>query len=192
MNTHDHHWSQALVAIHACDEAQAWASLQPSYAEAWASCERGDWLLWLAGRSGDVTPQQLVLAAAAVARTVLDLVPEGEDRPRLAVEAAEAWARGPSEENRRAAGAAATAAAWAARAAEAAEAARAWSAARAAEAAWAAALAALAALAAEAAARAAARAARAAEAAARAAPEKVREQCDAIRAVVPRPEGWRR
>ncbi|MFH2202640.1 MAG: hypothetical protein ABIJ96_05970, partial [Elusimicrobiota bacterium] len=81
-----------------------------------------------------------MLAVAACVRTTLRYVPAGEDRPRLAIEAAEQWAADPTEENRAAAetaGAAAETAAWAAGAA--AETA-AWAAARAAAetAAWAA------------------------------------------------------
>ena len=41
------HWSSALPAS-ACLGGLTWARRQPSYAEAWASCPRGDWLLWLA------------------------------------------------------------------------------------------------------------------------------------------------
>ena len=41
-----------------------------------------------------VDRRRLVLAACACARTVLHLVPAGEDRPRVAIETAERWARG--------------------------------------------------------------------------------------------------
>jgi len=41
-----------------------------------------------------ISRQRLVLASCACARTVLHLVPEGEHRPRIAIETAERWTRG--------------------------------------------------------------------------------------------------
>ena len=38
-----------------------------------------------------ISHQELVFAACQVARSVLHLVSAGEDRPRLAIEAAEKW-----------------------------------------------------------------------------------------------------
>lgn len=91
------HWSDKLVKLGACDESVAWAKKQPSYSLAWRKCHRPEWLFWLAGRA-NVSQESIVLAACACARTVLHLIPEGEDRPRLAIEAAEAWARDPSSD----------------------------------------------------------------------------------------------
>jgi hypothetical protein len=85
--------SPLLVRLNACAAAREWASDFPSLADAWAACPRGDWLLWLAGHLKIPRPL-LVLAACACARTVLHLIPEGEERPRVAIETAEAWARG--------------------------------------------------------------------------------------------------
>ena len=98
----------------ACDEAIAWAESQPNAATAWAACERGDWLLWLAARV-NLDRKLLVQAACACARQALQYIRPGEDRPRLAIEAAEAWARGEAtiEELRKAADAAASAARYA-------------------------------------------------------------------------------
>lgn len=59
----------------------------------WNECPRGDWLLGLAARL-EVERPLLVLAAAAAARTALEALPEGEARPKGALEVAEAWARG--------------------------------------------------------------------------------------------------
>ncbi len=62
-------------------------------AEMWAKSERGDILLWLAAWAG-IDRRQVVGAACAVARQALKYVPPGEERPRIALETAEAWARG--------------------------------------------------------------------------------------------------
>jgi len=43
---------------------------------------------------GGIDRKILVLTACAIARSVLDYVPQGEDRPRIAIETAEAWTRG--------------------------------------------------------------------------------------------------
>ena len=75
-----------------CSDAAAYAAQHTDPAEAWESCERGDWLLWLAARAG-VDRRDLVRASCAVARRALQHVPEGESRPRIAIETAEAWAR---------------------------------------------------------------------------------------------------
>ena len=118
-----------LRAHDACADAVAWVG-DRSWESAWAECPRGDWLLWYAGRAG-ADRRDIVRAAAACARLVLHLVPPGEDRPRLAIEAAEAWADAPTPERAWAAARAAAAAeAWAAAAAaRAAAAAEAWAAA---------------------------------------------------------------
>jgi hypothetical protein len=92
------HWSNSLIRLGACKEAVAWARQHRSLAAAWEVCKRGDWMLWLAGRcSGEPLSdgrRKLVLATCECARLPLPHVPAGEDRPRLAIEAAEAWARG--------------------------------------------------------------------------------------------------
>jgi len=80
-----------LVKMGACEDAVAWVGDRDITA-AWAECERADWMLWLAGRV--VARKTVVLAACACARTALQYVPTGEDRPRVAIETAERWARG--------------------------------------------------------------------------------------------------
>jgi hypothetical protein len=117
------HWSEKLTRIGACSDAVTWARKQPSYAKAWMSCKRADWLLWLAGRlcKNEGTRKTIVLAACACARTALVHVPAGETRPLNAIETTEAWCRGEAtlEQVRKArrAAYAATAAAYAADAA---------------------------------------------------------------------------
>ena len=92
----------------ACQEAVKWARGKDLHT-VWITCERGDWLLWLCGKMVDKpgwsTRAQLVLAACSCAETSLKYVPEGEDRPRAAIETARKWARGKAtiEEVRRAA-----------------------------------------------------------------------------------------
>ena len=104
----------------ACEEAVTWAEGK-TFAEAWKSCQRGDWMLWLCGKmSGEKswpTRREVVLAACACAETALKYVPKGEDRPRLAIETARRWADGKAtlQEVRVAAAYAAAYAAYAAR-----------------------------------------------------------------------------
>lgn len=99
-----------LVRLGACEGARCWLGhpgdeschlcrdgrAAPPYlraSDAWAECPRGDWLLWLAARAG-VDRKLVVRAACDCARTALHLVQPSEDRPRLAIEAAEDWCEG--------------------------------------------------------------------------------------------------
>lgn len=100
---------QFLMSRDACQSAIDWLGDRDSE-QMWAECERPDWLLWWAAHV--VPRQELVLAACDCAETALRYVPEGEDRPRLAIETARRWARGEATvEEVRAADAAARAAA---------------------------------------------------------------------------------
>ena len=91
-----------------CTEAVTWLGKQTDVTEAWNTCPRGDWLLWISGRVG-IERTILVKSAAACARLALVYVKEGELRPLRAIEAAEAWASDPTEENRKTAAYAAAA-----------------------------------------------------------------------------------
>jgi hypothetical protein len=51
-------------------------------------------MLWLAAKANLCSRQELVLAACECARLSLDKVTPGDDRPRIAIETAEKWARG--------------------------------------------------------------------------------------------------
>ena len=91
------HWSEALIKLNSCDEALAWAETQPDYETAWATCQRGEWLIWLLRKvapKDDPTRDKWRKLACDIARTVLCYVKAAEERPRLAIEAAEAYARG--------------------------------------------------------------------------------------------------
>jgi hypothetical protein len=68
----------------------------PDLPAAWAACERGDWLLWLAARlaRSDVERRAVVGAAADCARLALAGLPRADLSFRAAIDAAEAWAVG--------------------------------------------------------------------------------------------------
>ena len=112
-----------LVKFGACNEAVQWAEGK-TLEEAWNTCDRADWMLWLVAKIDVTYSPRLRLAACACARTALKYVPEGEDRLRLTIECAERFARGEATQEelsvaRTAAGASRTAwaagvAAWAA------------------------------------------------------------------------------
>lgn len=59
----------------------------------WTDLDRGDEMLHVAVEAG-VDRRLVVLAACDCARLALRFVANGEERPRKAIEAAEAWARG--------------------------------------------------------------------------------------------------
>jgi hypothetical protein len=88
------HFSTVLSKLGACSEAVEWSKKYKTAASAWRHCPRGDWMLWIAGRACGDDRRKLVLAACACARLALRHVPKGEERPRKAIETAEAWARG--------------------------------------------------------------------------------------------------
>ena len=87
-----------LEDFDACDDALEWCSKQRSRHQAWQDCERGDWMLWLlgylAGPMGSRSRKRLVLCCCEVARPALKHVPKGENRPRVAIETAEAYCYG--------------------------------------------------------------------------------------------------
>jgi len=86
-------------------------------------------MLWLVERLDKSYSPRLRLAVCACARTALQYVPVGENRPRLAIECAERYARGEATEQERAA-------AWAAAGAATRAAGDAWAAWDAGDAAW--------------------------------------------------------
>ena len=90
-----------LRAIGACadpGEAVPWAvPYGADWERALAECLDRRWLTWLAGalmRRGHLRREVIVLCACACARTALQHVPSGEDRPLRAIETAEQRARG--------------------------------------------------------------------------------------------------
>jgi hypothetical protein len=113
----------ALIRLNACSDAVAWAEGK-SLSVAWRTCQRGDWLLWLACRA-NVDRKLIVRATCDVAKTTLKYIPAGELRPAKAIDTALAWCAGQATlaEVRQSAAAAYAAAAYAAYAADAADAA---------------------------------------------------------------------
>jgi hypothetical protein len=87
-----------LRSLDACAGAVEWMGQQKTQAQAWADCQRGDWMLWLLGKHAGPPESEarkpLVLCACACSRLALKYVPKGEGRPRVAIETAERWARG--------------------------------------------------------------------------------------------------
>jgi hypothetical protein len=93
--------SDWLDSIGACDgpgEAVEWAEKYETLSEAWSDCSRADWLLWLAGKMADEpgwpTRQEVVLAACDCIEIALKYIPDGDERPRIAIETARKWACG--------------------------------------------------------------------------------------------------
>ena len=110
------HWSDVLVGAHACEDALTWAREQSSAREAWASCPRADWMLWIAGKLCDSEERRkkVVFAACQCARTALKHTKD--PRVLACIETVERWCVGNAtlEEVKKARAAAAAAAAYAA------------------------------------------------------------------------------
>ena len=83
---------EELKKLGACSEAIKATGKYTTSQKLWDDCGGGDWMLWLMARTQH-DRKQLVLAACACARLSLKYVPAGEDRPRIAIETAEKWAR---------------------------------------------------------------------------------------------------
>lgn len=101
---------QFCVKYIACPEGREFALKYKTMSEVWEACERASWLLWILEKHATPTKEQFVRLAILFAESCLRLIPEGEDRPRLAVEAAKTWLADPSREHEIAAARAAYAA----------------------------------------------------------------------------------
>ena len=82
---------EQLKKLHACDEALQWASQFETFPEAWAACERGDWMLWIAGMMR-IDSRKLTLAKGLIAQTVEHLMTD--ERSKAAVKAAIDYGKG--------------------------------------------------------------------------------------------------
>ena len=94
----------------ACRSAMEWLKDRDLF-RMWEECEKGDWLLWFAAKVG-IDRKVIVRTACACAREALRFVPDGEIRPKTAIETAERWCNGEAtiEQVRNASSAAAAAA----------------------------------------------------------------------------------
>ena len=86
-----------------CRNGKAFALQYETMSEVWEKCTRPDWLFYILEKHAPLEKEQSVRLAIAFAETCLGKVKEGEERPRLAIEAAKAWLENPTEENRAAA-----------------------------------------------------------------------------------------
>ncbi len=98
---HVRHWSDALADMSACGEGVEWARTQPAYATAWATCQRGDWMLWILGKLDKSAPwskerKPLVRCAVACAAGVLECLPvgDGRDATEICLSVVQAWCEG--------------------------------------------------------------------------------------------------
>lgn len=83
-----------LEKLSACADAVHWVrDCETSASKLWKTCQRADWMLWLAATL-EVDRKLIVLAACSCARTSLKYVLTGESRPLRAIEAAEGWVCG--------------------------------------------------------------------------------------------------
>ncbi len=93
-------WVKEIHRLGACTEAIRVLERHDSIQDWWATCDRGDWMLWLLGKlSGKPetdSRKKLVLTTCQCARLSLQYVQEKETRPLQAIETAEAYARGKS------------------------------------------------------------------------------------------------
>lgn len=87
--------TEKLNKLHACKEAVEWCEGK-TFKQAWDTCERGDWMLWLAHRKMDKAGwcdlRNLTLAKARCAKLVIHLMKD--KRSRKAVEVAERFGNG--------------------------------------------------------------------------------------------------
>ena len=85
------HWSHKLQAIGACEDAVAWAKTQPSFAVAWKTCKRGDWMLWLIVKLNHKR-ERIVSVACDCAELALPFTKD--KRVKACIEITRAWTRG--------------------------------------------------------------------------------------------------
>lgn len=86
----------ALVLLNVCETAVNWMKEQPDHRTAWERCERADWMLWFAARTG-VDRHKLIHAACDCVEMALERI-IADDVHRVdavqAIEIARAWGEG--------------------------------------------------------------------------------------------------
>ena len=83
-------FKEQLTEMDACPDAIKWVGGK-TLEQAWAECERGEWMLWFAQQKG-VDLQTLTLAKARCAKLVIHLMKD--ERSRNAVDVAERFGLG--------------------------------------------------------------------------------------------------
>ena len=90
-------FKQLLSELRACSAAREWAEGK-DLKTAWDTCERGDWLLWLAGRMADkpgwATHKAIVSVACDCAELALPYAAPGEMRPAECIRVVRTWVKG--------------------------------------------------------------------------------------------------
>ena len=90
-------FKQLLSELRACSDAREWAEGK-DLKTAWDTCERGDWLLWLAGRMADkpgwATHKAIVSVACDCAELALPYAAPGEMRPAECIRVVRTWVKG--------------------------------------------------------------------------------------------------
>ena len=90
-------FKQLLSELRACSAAREWAEGK-DLKTAWDTCERGDWLLWLAGRMADkpgwATRKAIVSVACDCAELALPYAAPGEMRPAECIRVVRTWVKG--------------------------------------------------------------------------------------------------
>ena len=81
------------------DSIENWLKSSPTLESAWNSAQNAENMLYLAGKVG-VDQKFLVFSACDIAESVLCLVPDGEIRPKAAIDTARGWAAGEAAEDR--------------------------------------------------------------------------------------------
>jgi hypothetical protein len=95
---------EKLLSLNPCTDGLLFAKENNfDFTVIYDKCERGDWLIWLLRKSGNMDKPQVVAVAIACAEHVLETFEKkypDDKRPRKAIDAAKAWLQDPTEENR--------------------------------------------------------------------------------------------
>ena len=91
-------FTDQLVKFGACEDAVKFSEDKTAQ-QAWDTCKRGDWMMWLMkkkypNKTSLAIRKKLVLVACDCAETSLKYLPKDEKRPAEAIKLAKAWATG--------------------------------------------------------------------------------------------------
>ena len=93
---------EKILALNPCREGLVFAeSCDFDAVKIWNTCPRGDWMIWLLRKTQSIDKQTSVKLACLCAERVLSIYESkypDDKRPRLAIEAAKAWADNPTDE----------------------------------------------------------------------------------------------